>query len=64
MSAADFDSRVLASLRAGLSSARAIEEAEGVNAAAVRNSLERLESRNLVVHLGASWKALPARGEA
>ena len=64
MSAADLDRRVLNSLRAGLSSARAIGEAEGVNAAAVKNSLMRLESKNLVVHLGAAWKALPARGEA
>ena len=64
MSSADFDVRVLARLRAGLSSARAIGEAEGVNSTAVKNSLMRLESRNLVVHLGAAWKALPARGEA
>ena len=61
---ADFDARVLLSLRAGLSSAKSISEAEGVNSAAVKNSLMRLESRNLVVHLGAAWKALPARGEA
>ena len=64
MSAADFDSRVLASLRAGLSSAKAIGKAEGVNNLAVKHSLMRLESKNLVVHLGAAWKALPARGEA
>lgn len=64
MNHADFDKRVLDSLRAGLSSAKAIGEAEGVNAAAVKNSLERLESRDLAVHLGASWKALPERGEA
>lgn len=64
MIAADLDARVLACLRGGLASARAIGQAEGLNAAAVKNSLERLESRNLAVHLGAVWKALTARAEA
>ena len=64
MTPADFDARVLLSLRAGLTSARAISEAEGVNSAAVKHSLMRLESKNLAVHLGVIWKALAERGEA
>ena len=64
MTPADFDQRVLLNLKAGLTSARAISEAEGVNSTAVKHSLMRLESRNLAVHLGTTWKALTERGEA
>ena len=64
MTPADVDDRVLASLRAGNSNARAIGDAEGMNSTAVKHSLERLEAKELAVHRGTMWKALPARGQA
>ena len=58
MTPTDLDARVPKALQAGHSTARAISEAEGINATAAKNSLERLEARNLVIHRGNQWKAL------
>ena len=58
MTPADLDARVLSALKAGHSTAKAISAAEGINATAAKNSLERLEAQNLAIHRGNQWKAL------
>ena len=58
MTPADLDARVLAALKAGHGTARAISDAEGINSEAARNSLERLEAQGLVRRRSNRWEAL------